>query len=395
MDSIGVVILADRSLNAFRVLMLSVFMAMVGLGIISPIMPNYASDLGASGIYIGLIYSSFSFSRAILQTPVGRLADTFSKKKIIVAGLIMYTVISVVYTYVTSPEMLIVVRVFHGVGSSMMMPVAMAYAMNLTPKGEEGKYMGYMNTALFSGFGAGPFIGGYIYENYSTRMVFNTMSVLVAISLVLTILLVPDEESLGMKPRQSPVPIREILGNKTLSSILIYRAVNALGRGTIMSFLPLFAVQILGLSSTNIGIILSTGIFLNAFLQTPMGILADRVNRKTLLIAGGLIASVGYFYMVQTGTIAEIFVARMVVSMGSALSLPAVTAIIAKEGRVLGSGSTVGVFNTAMSIGQIIGPVFSGFLLDTYGMGSVFYFSGFISVLSVIAFWVISREISM
>ena len=392
MDSIGVIILADRSLNAFRVLMLSVFMAMVGLGIISPIMPNYASDLGASGIYIGLIYSSFSFSRVILQTPIGRLADTFSKKKIIVAGLIMYTIISVVYTYVTSPEMLIVVRVFHGVGSSMMMPVAMAYAMNLTPKGEEGKYMGYMNTALFSGFGAGPFIGGYIYENYSTRMVFNTMSVLVAISLVLTILLVPDEESLGMKPRQSPVPIREILGNKTLSSILIYRAVNALGRGTIMSFLPLFAVQILGLSSTNIGIILSTGIFLNAFLQTPMGILADRVNRKTLLIAGGLIASVGYFYMVQTGTITEIFVARMTVSMGSALSLPAVTAIIAEEGRELGSGSTVGVFNTAMSIGQIIGPVFSGFLLDTYGMGSVFYFSGFISVISVIAYWVMSRR---
>ena len=383
--------MADKSLNAFRVLLLSVFMAMVGLGIISPIIPNYASDLGASGIYIGLIYSSFSFSRVILQTPVGRLADTYSKKNIIVAGLIVYTVISVVYTYVTSPEMLILVRVFHGVGSSMMMPVAMAYAMNLTPKGEEGKYMGYMNTALFSGFGAGPFIGGYIYENYSTRMVFNTMSVLVAISLVLTILLVPDEASLGMKPRKSPAPIREILGNKTLSSILIYRAVNALGRGTIMSFLPLFAVQILGLSSTNIGIILSTGIFLNAFLQTPMGILADRVNRKTLLIGGGLLASVGYFYMVQTGTIAEIFIARMTVSMGSALSLPAVTAIIAEEGRELGSGSTVGVFNTAMSIGQIIGPVFSGFLLDTYGMGSVFYFSGFISVISVIAFWVTSR----
>ena len=370
-------------------------MAMVGLGIISPIMPNYASDLGASGIYIGLIYSSFSLSRAALQTPIGRLADTYSKKKIIVAGLIVYAVISVVYTYVTSPEMLIVVRFFHGVGSSMMMPVAMAYAMNLTPKGEEGKYMGYLNTALFTGFGAGPFIGGYIYENYSTAMVFNTMTVLVLFSLVLTILLVPDEESLGMMPRQAPVPIREILANKTLSSILIYRAVNALGRGTIMSFLPLYVVQILGLSSTYIGLILSTGIFLNAFLQTPMGMLADRVNRKALLIGGGLLAAVGYFYLVQTGTITEIFVARMVVSMGSALSMPAVTAIIAKEGRELGSGSTVGVFNTAMSIGQIIGPVFSGFLLDTYGMGSVFYFSGLISILSVIAFWVMSREISM
>lgn len=385
-------ILSYRSINAFRVLLLSVFMAMIGLGIISPIMPNYASDLGATGVYIGLIYSSFSMSRAVLQTPVGRLADMFSKKKIIVAGLVMYTLISVVYTYVKTPEQLILVRIFHGIGSAMMMPVAMAYAMNLTPKGEEGKYMGYLNTALFTGFGAGPFIGGYIYENYNTSVVFNTMSVLVAISLVLTIILVPDEESLGMARRQKPVPIRTILSNKTLGSILIYRAVNALGRGTIMSFLPLFAVQILGLSSTYIGVILSTGIFLNAFLQTPMGVLADRYNKRILLIAGGLVGAVGYLYMVQTGTIVEIFAARMIVSIGGALSLPAVTAIIAQEGRELGSGSTVGVFNTAMSIGQIIGPVFSGYLLDTYGMGSVFYFSGFISALSVLLFWVISRN---
>ena len=70
--------MAEKSLNAFRVLLLSVFMAMMGLGIISPIIPNYASDLGATGVYIGLIYSGFSLSRALLQTPVGRLADTYS-----------------------------------------------------------------------------------------------------------------------------------------------------------------------------------------------------------------------------------------------------------------------------------------------------------------------------
>ena len=302
--------MVDKTINAFRVLMLSVFMAMVGLGIISPIIPNYASDLGASGLYIGLIYSSFSLSRATLQTPVGRLADIYSKKKIIVAGLILYGIVSIVYTYVTSPETLILVRILHGVGSSMMMPVAMAYAINLTPKGEEGKYMGYMNTALFTGFGTGPFIGGYIYENYNTRMVFNTMSVLVVISLILTIIFVPDETTLGTKKSSSVISIRKILSNKLLSSILVYRAVNALGRGTIMSFLPLFAVQILGLSGTYIGVILSVGIFVNALLQTPMGILADRIDRKKLLMTGGLVASIGYLYMVHTGTILEIFIAR-------------------------------------------------------------------------------------
>jgi MFS family permease len=188
------------------------------------------------------------------------------------------------------------------------------------------------------------------------------------------------------------VPIGKILSNKTMISILVYRAVNALGRGTIMSFLPLFAVQILGLSITYIGVILSMGIFLNAFLQTPMGMLADRFSKRVLLIGGGLVAALGYIFMVYTGTIAEIFVARMTVSIGGALSLPAVTAIIAEESRELGSGSTVGVFNTAMSIGQIVGPVFSGYLLDIYGMGAVFYFSGFISFISVLAFWILSRS---
>jgi MFS family permease len=176
-----------------------------------------------------------------------------------------------------------------------------------------------------------------------------------------------------------------------LSSILLYRAVNALGRGTIMSFLPLFAVQVLGLSGTYIGIILSVGIFITAILQTPMGHLADRYDRRLLLIIGGFVASFGYFYMVFTWTIVELFAARLLVSVGGALSLPAVTAIVAEEGRELGAGSTVGVFSTAMSIGQIIGPIFSGYLLDVYGMESVFIFTGVVGILSVSIFWLISR----
>lgn len=152
--------MGDKTLNAFRVLLLCIFMAMVGLGIISPIIPNNARDLGASGLFIGLIYSGFSISRAILQTPVGRLSDRFSKKKIIIIGLLLYAIVSIIYTYVSSPETLILVRVLHGVGSSMMLPVAMDYGINLTPSGQEGKYMGYMNTALFTGFGTGPLIGG-------------------------------------------------------------------------------------------------------------------------------------------------------------------------------------------------------------------------------------------
>ena len=379
------------TVNAFRILILCVFMAMVGLGIISPIIPNYASDMGATGVTIGLIYSSFSLSRAVLQTPVGRFADSYSKKRIIIIGLAGYTVTSILYTVVTSPESLIAVRFVHGVGSAMVMPVAMAYAILLTPKGQEGKYMGYMNTALFAGYAAGPLLGGYIYEKYSVNTVFNAMSVLVFSSLILTALFVPEERSLGLRKERPQVSFRKILTNRKLAGVFVYRAVNALGRGTIMGFLPLFAVQTLGISGSVIGFILSMGIFANAVLQTPMGILADRYNRNLLLIVGGIISSIGYFFLIGSRGSIDLFAIRLIISAGGALSLPSITAIIAEEGKELGAGSTVGVFNTAMSVGQIVGPVFTGFLLDIYGMGAVFNFAGAIGVISVGAFYLISR----
>jgi DHA1 family multidrug resistance protein-like MFS transporter len=383
--------LEKTTVNAFRILILCVFMAMVGLGIISPIIPNYASDMGATGVMIGLIYSSFSLSRAVLQTPVGRFADSYSKKRIIIIGLAGYTVTSILYTVVTSPESLIAVRFVHGVGSAMVMPVAMAYAILLTPKGQEGKYMGYMNTALFAGYAAGPLLGGYIYEKYSVNTVFNAMSVLVFSSLILTALFVPEERSLGLRKERPQVSFRKILTNRKLAGVFVYRAVNALGRGTIMGFLPLFAVQTLGISGSVIGFILSMGIFANAVLQTPMGILADRYNRNLLLIFGGLISSIGYFFLIGSRGSIDLFAIRLIISAGGALSLPSITAIIAEEGKELGAGSTVGVFNTAMSVGQIVGPVFTGFLLDIYGMGAVFNFAGAIGVISVGAFYLISR----
>jgi MFS family permease len=378
--------------HTFRVLSLSIFMAMIGLGIISPILPNYASDLGATGLMIGLIYSSFSLSRAVLQTPIGWLADHYSKKKIIIVGLGAYTLTSILYTLVTTPETLIAVRFVHGIGSAMVMPVAMAYAIELTPKGLEGRYMGYMNTAIFSGYGVGPILGGYLYENYSTFSVFNAMSALVSLSLILTYLIVPEEQSLGLDENKSRVSFRMILTNKRLRGTFVYRMINAMGRGTIMGFLPLFAIQVLDIPGTFIGLILSIGIFATALLQSPMGVLADRYNKDLMLYMGGITSSLGYFYLIRTNSISELFISRLIISAGGALSIPALTAIVAEEGKTLGSGSTMGVYNTAMSFGQILGPVLTGSLLDLYGMKAVFDFTGIIGILSVLAFYILSRE---
>jgi len=72
--------------------------------------------------------------------------------------------------------------------------------------------------------------------------------------------------------------------------------------------------------------------------------------------------------------------------------MPALTAIVAIEGREIGVGTTMSVLQSAMSLGMIAGPLLSGFLVDIYGIKPIFFVSGFITLMGTAAFWVIQRS---
>jgi len=380
-----------KQFAAFQTLLLCIFIAMTGLGILSPIMPNYASELGATGIWIGLIFSGFSLSRAVMQTPVGRLADRSSKKRILCIGLAVYAFISLLYNFASTLPLLVVIRLIHGLGSAMVMPVAMAYAVNLTPRGKEGRYMGFMSTAMFLGFGTGPLLGGYIYDHFSFSTVFYSMAAIVTLSLLLTIIFVPDEEGLGMKKDSPRVPFMKILSNRRLLGALSYRFANALGRGGIMGFLSIFAYQVLGIPFTLIGTILAVGVFSSSLLQIPFGILADRYNRTILIMIGGSVASLGYFYLTLTESVFDLMAAQLIISAGEGVSLPAMSAVVAGEGKTLGAGSTMGVLNTAMSIGMFAGPLIAGAIMDAYSVQTSFSLAGVMGITGVVMFYLLTR----
>ena len=120
----------------FSVLFISVFAAMLGLGIIAPLMPIYARSLGASGIWLGIIFAGFSLSRGIFMPIIGKLSDRKGRKRFITLGLLLYSVISLVYLLAGNVYYLTTVRLFHGLASAMVIPVARAYIGEIAEKGE-------------------------------------------------------------------------------------------------------------------------------------------------------------------------------------------------------------------------------------------------------------------
>ena len=185
-------------------LLATIFIAQLGVGIIAPIIPIYALELGATGLTLGLLSASFSISRGITQPLVGSYSDRFGRKRFLILGLIIYSLSAIGYVFSGSVASLILVRLLHGVGSAMIVPIGMAYMADFSPEGKEGRYMGILNVAMFSGFGGGPLLGGVVRDLWGMNAAFFSMTLLSLAALVLVLLSLPSDREVKKAQHTGP-----------------------------------------------------------------------------------------------------------------------------------------------------------------------------------------------
>ena len=117
-------------------------------------------------------------------------------------------------------------------------------------------------------------------------------------------------------------------------------------------------------------------------LQFPFGKLADKLNRKKLVILGSILYFSTVPFIPYTLNFAQILILNIILGLFGSLSLPAASALTVKEGKQYGMGSTMAIFNVAMSVGLAIGPLTSGIVFDVWGLSGVFYFCTTLGFLS-------------
>ena len=347
---------------------------MLGVGIIVPILPIYAETLGATGFWLGIIFAGFSLSRTISMPLVGRFSDRMGRKRFISFGLFVYTLSSLGYIYANSALELIVVRIIQGFSSAMIIPIAMAFIADISPPEKEGSYMGIFTIALFLGFGCGPLLGGFTKDLISMEADFLIMGGLCLLAFFMVLIYLPRSSSIQKSTPPMDIPFKTILQSRSIMGICFYRFASAFCRGSIITFLPLYAHNNLRLNASQIGLVISSSILLTAVLQFPFGKLADKLNRRMLVILGSIL----YFSIVPlipyTLNFTQILMLNIILGLFGALSLPAASALIVVEGKHYGMGTTMAIFNVAMSVGLGIGPLASGVVLDIWGLSGVFYF---------------------
>jgi len=359
----------------FASLFVATAVALVGIGIIAPVLPLYAKRFSASGFEIGIAFAAFPLSRAALGAVVGRLSDRIGRRRLILAGLGAFTVLSLLYTRVGSLWHLGAVRFLQGAASMMVTPIAQAYIGDITPRHRAGLMMNIFYSSMFVGVSLGPLIGGWVGETWSHEAAFVAMSILSVLALVMVAIWVPADhgtQSAAGASRAAPGPVPDLVKLRPVRAIMLFFAARGFWRQGMNTFYPLFAAATFGFGEANIGYVLSAYFFGGAVLQIPFGLLADRFRRVPQIAIGGLGAPLLLLLIPFVRSLSGILAVMFGVGALSALSRASILAIRTELGKTHGMGALAGLHGSAFSTGQVIGPPIAGLVADGIGLFWVF-----------------------
>ncbi|MBT4873909.1 MAG: MFS transporter [Desulfobacula sp.] len=387
-------IIPSNRKGVFLTLFFAIFTTVTGVGIVVPLLPVYANDLGATGIYVGMIFGSFSISRIFLLPVFGRLSDQKGRKPFIVAGLTAYTLISFAFIFSKNIETLIILRFIQGAGSAMIMPVVQAYVGEITPEGSEGYSMGLFNLSMFLSLSLGPLIGGGIKDIWSLDAAFICMGVLSCIGLLLCIFFLPPVFEENTKTSKTKiVPWSNLLKDKGIISLFVFRYAYTACIGVIWCFLPIFADTEFGLSGSLIGVLVMLGVFVSGFLSLPMGYVADRANKDLMIIFGGTLSTIGMLLPFFASSFYDLVIAVSIFGIGGGISMPAIMAYAVIKGDAKKAmGSVISILTVAHSMGMLTGSIVAGLAMDYLNLRLSFPCGTIIMILGTFIFWILTDK---
>jgi MFS family permease len=379
--------------GTFASLFLAIAVAMLGIGIIAPILPLYAETFRASGVAIGVVFAAFSVSRMLLGPWIGRWSDRIGRKRLLLAGLGAFSLISVLYIVSGSIWELAAYRFLQGGASVMVTPLAQAYVGDITPKGREGRTINLLYAAMFFGVALGPLLGGWLSAAWSYHAAFAAMGGLSALALGLVWWTVPSDHRRRPAVRsdgRSFVPLTDLLRAPEVRGLVAYFATRGFWRQGFNAFYPLFAVAMLGWNEADVGSVLSAYFFAGGALQIPFGYLADRLPRLPQVIAGSVGAPLLLVSIPFLRTAWQVIVVMLGMGALSALSRASILAMRTEMGRSHGMGTLAGLHGSSFALGQMLGPMAFGAVADAVGIGLAFPFGSGIGLIGsgLVIFWI-------
>jgi DHA1 family tetracycline resistance protein-like MFS transporter len=359
--------------SALSLIFLTVFIDLLGFGILIPILPTFAKiELLVDETAIGLVVAVYSFVQFLFNPILGRLSDKYGRKPIIVISLFINAIGYVLFAYTTSYILLLVARIVAGVGGSSI-SVAQAYIADVTTKENRAKGMGIIGAAFGLGFVFGPLMGGFLasYGYMVTGFASATFSIL---AFILTIVLLPESNVNRKTPANTKRKLFDVDGLKNVfakperAMLIFLFFVLTFSFANIYGTFALLGLQVYGFSDMQNGFMFGIIGLTSAIVQGVLiGRISKVVSKKNILKFGSFLIMVALALIPYGDTFLGLAIICIFLSIGTGVFQPTVLSLISEVTPEDEQGVTLGVNQSFSAFARVLGPLWGGFAFEFLG----------------------------
>jgi len=372
--------LARQRERLLRLLAATTFLIFFQAYMVAPMIPKLSAVFGVSPRVIGLIVPAYLIPYGVSTLFYGLLSDWIGRRRIMLASLFAFVLLSGLTATAHSASQLIVWRLATGLGASGVVPLALALIGALFPYEERGRPLGWLFGAMAGGMAFGSTFGVLLEPVIRWRGVFLTVS---GFGLITLLLLKPFVGLLGDAARQRPIGLAEVFrGFKSLLTsgkgrwTYTYVFANAIFHSGVFTWLGLYFERRYGLGEIGIGLAL-LGYGVPGFLLGPViGRAADRWGRKWLIPSGVAIAAFSAAVLIPQLPLILAGVAVTTLSLGYDMTQPLLAGIVTSLSKER-AGQAMGLNVFALFTGFGLGSMLFGELLRAGFPISLAVFGGF------------------
>ena len=348
------------------VIFLTVFIDMVGFGIVIPVLPLYAEHFHATPVQIGWLTGIYSGMQIIFVPILGRLSDRFGRRPILIVSLIGTAVGFLLMGWASSLPLLFLARIIDG-ASGGNISTAQAYIADVSTPENRSRSMGLIGAAFGLGFTLGPMIGG-IMSRISYGAPFYFAAVLAAVNVVLLYFILP--ESLSAEYRSQPHKrsrLAEVFQHghgRLFGTIVATYFFSITGFAIMTTLFALFTEKHFGFDAHQTGYVFGFIGIISVILQGGLiGRLVKMFGETALARTGLLLLALALFSLPLATTLPMLLLVSATLAIANGLVTPTLTGLASQMIDRSWQGRALGLMQSAGSAGRLVGPLLGGWLL--------------------------------
>lgn len=358
---------------SLTIIFLTIFIDLMGFGILIPILPTFASkQLGATDFQIGIVVAVFSLMQFIFNPIMGRLSDRIGRRPVILSTQLMTIISYLIFAFTNSYLLLIISRMIAGLGGSNI-GVAQAYIADITSKEERAKGMGLIGAAFGLGFVFGPLIGALL-SKYGYPVAGFGAAAFSSLAFLFAIFKLP--ESLHEKKTEQKFQFKifdfaftkKVLSSPSIGILVFLFFVIIFSIANIYGTLALLTYKVYHFSDQQNGILFGITGLIGALVQAGlMRKISQKYSDKKIVIGGLFFMVIGLGLIPYGGNFLGLSIVVSILAVGSGILQPIIPTMISKQSPENMQGSVLGVNQSLSALARVFGPLWGGFSFHYLG----------------------------